>query len=312
MEQPARPRRPMLAAASALLLLLCAVSRAPAAWLVRGPVAPSLRCRQRGGNVRRAAEGDVAEAGSRVSMTFQTVRNKDGTVLDSSEGKGTLDFIVGSKQVMPRLEEAVVGMSAGDSQDVDISGVFGERDPEKVANVPVDELPPAIVPGTQLTVQGPSGPMPATVAKIGETEAVLDFNHPWAGEELTMKVTMVEVLPPGAPIPGQEGLEVKTLSPGDGKTYPKAGDQLEMHYTGTLAADGTKFDSSVDRGEPFSFTIGVGQVILGWDVGVMKMSLGEKAELRIPSSMGYGERGAGGVIPPNADLVFEVELLSIN
>jgi FK506-binding protein 1 len=245
-------------------------------------------------------------------MTFQTVRNKDGTVLDSSEGKGTLDFIVGSQQVMPRLEEAVVGMSAGDSQDVDISGVFGERDPERVANVPVDQLPPAIVPGTQLTVQGPSGPMPATVAKIGETEAVLDFNHPWAGEELTMKVTMVEVLPPGAPIPGQEGLEVKTLSPGDGKTYPKAGDQLEMHYTGTLAADGTKFDSSVDRGEPFSFTIGVGQVILGWDVGVMKMSLGEKAELRIPSSMGYGERGAGGVIPPNADLVFEVELLSIN
>lgn len=105
---------------------------------------------------------------------------------------------------------------------------------------------------------------------------------------------------------------VTTISPGDGATFPKAGDALTMHYTGTLAADGSKFDSSVDRGTPFSFTIGVGQVIRGWDEGVMKMSLGEKATLAIPSEDGYGPRGAGGVIPPDADLVFEVELLKIN
>jgi FKBP-type peptidyl-prolyl cis-trans isomerase len=85
-----------------------------------------------------------------------------------------------------------------------------------------------------------------------------------------------------------------------------------MHYTGTLAESGQKFDSSVERGEPFRFTIGVGQVIQGWDSGVMKMSLGEKARLDIPSVMGYGATGAGGVIPPNADLCFEVELLKIN
>ena len=85
---------------------------------------------------------------------------------------------------------------------------------------------------------------------------------------------------------------------GDGTTFPKAGDSLSMHYTGTLAADGSKFDSSVDRGIPFDFTIGVGEVIRGWDVGVMRMSLGEKARLSIPSALGYGEQGAGGDIPP--------------
>jgi len=84
-----------------------------------------------------------------------------------------------------------------------------------------------------------------------------------------------------------------------------------MHYTGTLKSNGTKFDSSVDKGRPFTFTIGVGQVIRGWDDGVMKMSLGEKAILNITSDYGYGSDGAGNVIPPNADLVFEVELLEI-
>lgn len=95
----------------------------------------------------------------------------------------------------------------------------------------------------------------------------------------------------------------------DGQTFPKVGDALVMHYVGTLAADGSKFDSSRDKGRPFQFVIGIGQVIKGWDEGVMKMSLGEKAVLRISSDYGYGAQGAGGVIPPNADLIFEVCLL---
>ena len=107
-------------------------------------------------------------------------------------------------------------------------------------------------------------------------------------------------------------MEVEELSPGDGKTFPKAGDRLSMHYTGTLMSDDSKFDSSRDRGQPFEFTIGQGQVIAGWDKGVMRMSVGERALLKIPAAEGYGARGAGGVIPPDADLVFDVELLSIN
>mmetsp|Transcript_62011 Transcript_62011/g.162519 ORF Transcript_62011/g.162519 Transcript_62011/m.162519 type:complete len:147 (-) Transcript_62011:60-500(-) len=107
------------------------------------------------------------------------------------------------------------------------------------------------------------------------------------------------------------GLTLKVLKAGDGKTFPQAGDTLSMHYTGTLASSGKKFDSSRDRNQPFEFQIGVGQVISGWDTGVMKMSLGERGVLHVPSSMGYGAHGAGGVIPPNADLDFDVELLAV-
>ena len=107
-------------------------------------------------------------------------------------------------------------------------------------------------------------------------------------------------------------LEIEIIKKGDGVTFPKRGDKLTMHYTGTLAKDGKKFDSSRDKNRPFQFQIGVGQVIKGWDNGVMKMSLGERSKLMIPAAMGYGARGAGGVIPPNADLVFDVELIAIN
>mmetsp|Transcript_30794 Transcript_30794/g.46713 ORF Transcript_30794/g.46713 Transcript_30794/m.46713 type:complete len:126 (-) Transcript_30794:2163-2540(-) len=107
------------------------------------------------------------------------------------------------------------------------------------------------------------------------------------------------------------GVENEILKAGDGENFPKQGDELTMHYTGTLADGGKEFDSSVSRGKPFKFVIGIGQVIRGWDEGVMKMSLGEKAMLKITSDYGYGERGAPGAIPPNADLNFEVELLAI-
>jgi FKBP-type peptidyl-prolyl cis-trans isomerase len=91
----------------------------------------------------------------------------------------------------------------------------------------------------------------------------------------------------------------------------RAGDTVEVHYTGTLL-DGSKFDSSLDRGRPFSFPLGAGMVIKGWDMGVVGMKVGEKVRLTIPASMGYGERGYPPVIPANATLIFEVELLGIN
>jgi FKBP-type peptidyl-prolyl cis-trans isomerase FkpA len=113
----------------------------------------------------------------------------------------------------------------------------------------------------------------------------------------------------GKRIVKKDGLVIEELKIGTGKVA-KAGDTVSVHYLGKLT-NGKKFDSSYDRKEPFSFTLGAGQVIKGWDEGVAGMKVGGMRKLTIPASLGYGERGAGGVIPPNATLVFEVKLLKV-
>lgn len=105
------------------------------------------------------------------------------------------------------------------------------------------------------------------------------------------------------------GLQYVDMVVGTG-AQPQRGQQVTVHYTGTLK-DGTKFDSSVDRGQPFKFVIGVGQVIRGWDEGVGSMKEGGKRKLIIPPQLGYGANGAGNVIPPNATLIFDVELIKV-
>lgn len=120
------------------------------------------------------------------------------------------------------------------------------------------------------------------------------------------------------------GLEYTILKPAESTITPKPGATVTVHYTGWLKNDnleevfefnkydGTQFDSSVDRKKPFQFKIGVGTVIRGWDEGVMGMKVGEKRRLYIPANLGYGARGAGAVIPPNADLIFDVELIDVS
>ncbi|MCB0338228.1 MAG: FKBP-type peptidyl-prolyl cis-trans isomerase [Bdellovibrionales bacterium] len=112
----------------------------------------------------------------------------------------------------------------------------------------------------------------------------------------------------------ESGLSYEDHNVGNG-AEATPGSNVSVHYTGWLNQNGekgTKFDSSVDRGAPFSFPLGAGRVIRGWDEGVAGMKIGGKRTLYIPSSLGYGAHGAGGVIPPNADLIFDVELLGVN
>ncbi len=106
------------------------------------------------------------------------------------------------------------------------------------------------------------------------------------------------------------GLSYEDLTLGEGAAAA-AGDRVSVHYTGWLT-DGRKFDSSKDRGEPFDFPLGAGYVIRGWDEGVQGMKVGGLRKLTIPPQLGYGARGAGGVIPPNATLIFEIELLEVS
>lgn len=117
----------------------------------------------------------------------------------------------------------------------------------------------------------------------------------------------------GTPMTTPSGLQIIDTTVGTGAS-PKTGQNCVMHYTGWLSdggKKGKKFDSSVDRGQPFEFPIGMKRVIAGWDEGVASMNVGGKRTLIIPPELGYGARGAGGVIPPNATLIFDVELLGV-
>lgn len=128
---------------------------------------------------------------------------------------------------------------------------------------------------------------------------------PMTEENLAEEALTEEVL-----VTTDSGLQYVDIVEGTG-AMPQSGQRVAVHYTGTLE-DGTKFDSSRDRGRPFTFQIGVGQVIKGWDEGVSTMRVGGQRKLVIPAELGYGSRGAGGVIPPNATLIFDVELLRIS
>ena len=129
-------------------------------------------------------------------------------------------------------------------------------------------------------------------------------------ESPTPAATTTAQITPGPVVTLAGGLKVQDLVVGTG-VEAKNGKTMTVHYVGTLE-NGTKFDSSVDRGQPFNFTLGAGEVIQGWDKGVLGMKVGGKRKLIIPSALGYGSRGAGNMIPPNATLIFQGELLAVN
>jgi len=253
--------------------------------------------------VSAETSAEVAKAGCKVQVEYEG-KLSDGTVFSTTEGGQPISFVVGAGSAPLGLDTIVDGMQVGQTKAIQLSPseAFGEYDSRAVFQVPLDKLPKNTQIGSRLS----NGQQMGVVTDIQDSTATVDLNHPLAGQTLHISLTLV------SSEQATNQLSKTILKPGDGVNFPKKGDRLSMHYTGRLASNGQKFDSSVDRGQPFSFRIGVGQVIRGWDEGVMKMSLGEKARLYIPSDMGYGSRGAGRAIPPNADLEFDVELLKIN
>lgn len=246
-----------------------------------------------------SAPESIAEEGMRVKVNLKMAL-PNGTILDETPD---VEFVVGAGQMLPGVDKTILGMRLGESREVSLepADAFGERDEEKVQRVPLSELPESSKVGDALSTPHDGGR--AVIVAIEDDIAKVDHNHILAGREVVFTATLIEC----SEVPT---LVHETQSPGDGVTFPKKGDTLVMHYTGSLASDGTVFDSSRDR-QPLTFKIGVGQVIVGWDEGVMQMSLGERSVLAIPSQLAYGEKGSG-AIPPNADLLFDVELLKIN
>lgn len=146
-----------------------------------------------------------------------------------------------------------------------------------------------------------TAPSTESIATIPSTPTLVAMNEPEQEIALDLDAKKTKTT--------ASGLKYTVLKQGSGAT-PKQGDTVFVHYTGTLQ-NGQKFDSSRDRNRPFSFKVGVGQVIQGWDEGLSMMKVGDRWMLEIPAELGYGERGAGGVIPPGATLLFDVELLKI-
>ncbi len=222
-------------------------------------------------------DGPAPEPGDIVTIHY-IAWLEDGTELDNSYDTGQpASFILGQEMVIKGWDEGIAMMKQGGKAEL--------------------VVPPELA--------------------LGETGSGDGMVPPNATLVFEIELISVQGGAPEAPTTVEEadymttdsGLKYHDFVVGEGAS-PETGQSVTVHYTGWLE-DGTKFDSSLDRGQPFTFTIGMGQVIAGWDEGVATMKVGGKRQLVIPSELGYGEQGAGSVIPPNATLIFEVELLGV-
>ncbi len=223
--------------------------------------------------------GATPKPGDLVKVHY-TGTLQDGTKFDSSVDRGEpIEFVLGRGQVIPGWDEGIGLMKVGGKAKLII--------------------PPDLAYGES----GAGGVIPPNATLNFEVELVSAEPGPPPPPEAPTKVEEADFTTTDS------GLKYYDFEAGTGDAI-KAGQTAVVHYTGWLE-DGTMFDSSLMRGQPFSFPVGAGQVIPGWDEGVASMKVGGRRQLVIPAKLAYGENGAGGVIPPNATLIFEVELLGI-
>jgi peptidylprolyl isomerase len=223
--------------------------------------------------------GDAPQTGDMVTVHY-TGTLEDGTKFDSSYDRGDpIQFILGQGQVIPGWDEGIALLKVGGKAKL--------------------VIPPELAYGDR----GAGGVIPPNATLKFDVELVATEPGPPPPPEAPTAVDEADFTTTDS------GLKYYDFEEGSGAS-PEAGQLVSVHYTGWLE-DGTMFDSSLLRGQPFSFPVGTGQVIPGWDEGVGSMKVGGVRQLVIPADLAYGEQGAGGVIPPNATLIFEVELLDV-
>jgi FKBP-type peptidyl-prolyl cis-trans isomerase FkpA len=244
-------------------------------------------------------EGPNLKEGDIVKLNFAMKTEKDSLLRSTFGDANPVEMPLQKGAFKGSLEEGLSMMSPGDSAIflVNADSLFA-----KMFNAP---LPPFIRKGSYISfLIKVISKMTAEEKKAEDAKTAAES----VGKEDKLIVDyMAKNNLKGIKTPS--GMYYVQTKAGNGVKAEK-GKTVSVHYTGTLL-NGTKFDSSVDRGQPFEFGLGAGQVIAGWDEGLALMSIGEKGILLIPSRLGYGPRGAGGSIPPNATLVFEVELLGV-
>jgi len=222
-----------------------------------------------------AGSGPKPKTGEIVSVHY-TGKLANGTKFDSSYDRGEpIKFALGTGQVIKGWDEGIAMMNKGGKATLVIPPNLAYGD-KGAGNV----IPPNATLTFDVELVDISAGSPATPTVVDEKQYTTTA----------------------------DGIKMVDLVAGDGPTV-KNGQLLEVNYTGWLT-DSTKFDSSIDRGQTFTFNLGMGQVVAGWDLGLRGMKVGGKRQLIIPASLGYGDKGAGGVIPPNATLIFEIDLIS--
>jgi len=219
--------------------------------------------------------GDSPNKGDLLVVHY-TGTLEDGTKFDSSHDRNQpIEFPIGMGRVIKGWDEGLSTMKVGGKRKLIIPSNLGYG------------------------VRGAGGIIPPDATLLFDVELI----------EIKPVVIDTDFSLPGKEVNYESGLRTIIHKEGSGEK-PVSGDNITVHYKGLLA-DGTEFDSSHSRGKPFTFVVGQGRVIKGWDEGLLYMQVGEKRTLIIPPDLGYGERGAGGAIPPNATLIFEVELIKI-
>ncbi|EQC33288.1 hypothetical protein SDRG_09269 [Saprolegnia diclina VS20] len=227
-------------------------------------------------------------------------------------------FTVGDGDMIVGLEEALLGMKKGETKTVVIPPemAFGAADDEdNRVRIPRSEL--NLLPseekmleiGSYLGLDDEEGDA-AKIVEIDDDSIVVDMSHELAGKTVHLTIELVDHIPIERQQASERLVIPQVITSGDDENYPEKGDTLAVHYEGKLT-NGKVFDSSRARGQPFEFRVGVGHVIKGWDEGMILMSKGERSRLYIPAEKAYGRQGAPPVIPPNSDLIFDVELIQI-